>query len=185
MEKDHTKIRAAILIVSVALLVLCLERSRRSAPLPEADGPAAVMVEVKGDVSQPGTYILDTTPATVGFAAAMAGSPPGIPADIAHQKLISGQSLEIFRHERGPTVRFGRMPGAALLTFGLKLDLNSATLDELLLIPKMHPKIAAAIIDRRREKEWEQTDDLLEIRGVGPKTAQHLQDYLEITPHDK
>jgi competence protein ComEA len=77
------------------------------------------------------------------------------------------------------------MPGAALLALGLKLDLNSASLDELLLVPKMHPKIAAAIIERRQEDEWEQIDDLIEIRGVGPKTVQNLQDYLEISHHDK
>jgi competence protein ComEA len=76
------------------------------------------------------------------------------------------------------------MPGAALLAAGLKLDLNSASLDELLLIPHMRPEIAASIIEKRREKAWEQVDDLIEIRGVGLKTAQKLQDYLEISAHN-
>jgi DNA uptake protein ComE-like DNA-binding protein len=49
----------------------------------------------------------------------------------------------------------------------------------------MRRGIAAAIIDRRAEKEWKRTDDLIEIRGVGPKTLQKLHDYLEISPHDK
>ena len=75
------------------------------------------------------------------------------------------------------------MPGAALLACGLKLDLNSASLGELLLIPHMRPEIAESIIKRRREKAWEQVDDLVEIRGVGPKTAQKLQDYLEVSAH--
>jgi competence protein ComEA len=183
MEKDHTKIRAAILLVSVALLVFYLAHSRSSAPAPEA--PAAVLVEVKGNVSKPGIYMFDSTSATVAFAAATAGCSSEIPADIGLQKLVSGQSLEILRHEMGTTIRFGRMQGPALLACGLKLDLNSASLDELLLIPRMRPAIAAAIIERRREKEWEKTDDLIEIRGVGLKTAQKLQDYLETSPHNK
>jgi competence protein ComEA len=185
MEKDQTKTRAAILILSAALLVFYLVRTHWKAPLPAPEVPAPVVVEIKGGVSRPGTYVLDATAATVASAAAMAGCSSHIPADVAHRKLISGQCLEILCQEAGTTVRFGRMPGAALLALGLKLDLNSASLDELLLVPKMHPKIAAAIIERRQEDEWEQIDDLIEIRGVGPKTVQNLQDYLEISHHDK
>jgi DNA uptake protein ComE-like DNA-binding protein len=48
----------------------------------------------------------------------------------------------------------------------------------------MRPEIAASIIEKRREKAWEQVDDLIEIRGVGLKTAQKLQDYLEISAHN-
>ena len=143
------------------------------------------MVEVKGDVSKPGIYALDRAAATVGDAAAMAGCPWEVPAAVAPRKLISGQSLEVLRQETGIAIRLGRMPGAALLACGLKLDLNSASLDELLLIPRMRAEIAASIIERRREKAWEKVDDLIEIRGVGPKTAQKLQAYLEISADNR
>ncbi|MGA2400358.1 MAG: helix-hairpin-helix domain-containing protein [Syntrophobacteraceae bacterium] len=184
MEKEYTKIRAAILLVSIALFVFFLAHSRRSAPHPERAIPAAVMVEVQGDIPKPGIYTLESATATAAAAAAMAGCSCDIPADIARQKLISGQSLVILRHEKGITIRFGRMPGAALLACGLKLDLNSASMDELLLIPQMRPEIAVSIVERRREKAWEHVDDLIEIRGVGPKTAKKLQNYLEISPHN-
>ena len=182
MEKDHTKILAAILIMSIVMFVFFLTRSRWSARLPEREFHPVVMVEVKGDIPKPGIYALDSATATV--AAAMAGCPWEIPAAVAPQKLTCGQSLEILSHKTEITIKFGRMPGAALLAAGLKLDLNSASLDELLLIPHMRPEIAASIIERRREKAWEQADDLIEIRGVGPKTAQKLQDYLEISAHN-
>ena len=184
MNKDDTKIRAAILIMSIVLLVFFLTRSRSSAPFPERELAPAVIVAVKGDIPKPGIYALDSAKATVADAAAMAGCTCQIPAAVSPQNLISGQSLEILRHKTEITINFSRMPGAALLTCGLKLDLNSASLDELLLIPHMRPEIAAAIIERRREKAWEQVDDLIEIRGVGPKTAQKLQDYLEISAHN-
>jgi len=185
MEKDHTRIRAAILLVSFALLVFLPANSRRNEPLPAVEAPAPVVVEVKGDVSRPGITMLDRETANVAFAVVMSGCSSGIPADIAHQKLISGQSLEVIGHETGTTIRFGRMPGAALLACGLKLDVNSASLDELLLIPQMHRNIAAAIIERRLEQKWEQTDDLIEIRGVGPKTLQKLHEYMETSAENK
>jgi DNA uptake protein ComE-like DNA-binding protein len=49
----------------------------------------------------------------------------------------------------------------------------------------MQAGIAAAIVERRREKQWESVGDLIEIRGVGEKTVKRLQDYLEITHHEK
>jgi competence protein ComEA len=181
MEKDDSKIRAAILIMSIVLFVFSLTRTKSSAPPPEREVLPAVMVEVKGDIPKPGIYTLDSATATVAGAAAMAGCTCQIPAALAPQKLIAGQSLEILRHKTEISIHFGRMSGAALLAGGLKLDLNAASLDELLLIPHIRPQIAASIIERRREKPWEQVDDLIEIRGVGPKTAQKLQDYLEIS----
>lgn len=184
MEKEYTKIRAAILLVSIALFVFFLARSLKRAAHPERSVPAAVMVEVQGDIPRPGIYTLESATATAAVAVAMAGCSCDIPADIASQKLISGQSLVILRHEKGIEISFGLMPGAALLACGLKLDLNSASIDELLLIPRMRPEIAASIIERRREKVWEHVDDLIEIRGVGPRTAKKLQDYLEISPHN-
>jgi len=185
MEKDHRKIGAAILLVSTALFVFFLASFRRSAPHQGRAALSAIMVELKGDIAKPGIYTFESAPATAAVAVKMAGCSCDIPADLAPRQLISGQSLDIVRHGKGITIRFGRMPGAALLACGLKLDLNSASIDELLLIPQMHPEIAASIVERRREKAWEQVDDLVEIRGVGPKTAQKLQDYLEISHLDR
>ncbi len=181
MEKEHRKIGAAILLVSTALFLFFVARSRTNAPHPECSVVPAVVVEVKGDIPKPGIYTFESATATVAAAADMAGCSCDIPADIARQRVISGQSLDIVRNGKGITIRFGRMPGAALLACGLKMDLNSASLDELRLIPQMRSAIAAAIVERRREKAWEQVDDLIEIRGVGSKTAQRLQDYLEIS----
>ena len=184
MEKDYTKIRAAILMVSVALFAFLLARSRWGAPGPDRELTPGVVVEVKGDVSRPGIYALDGAKATVAGAAVLAGCQWEVPAALAPRMLISGQSLEILRQGTQITIRLGRMPGAALLACGLKLDLNSASLDELLLIPQMRADIAASIVDRRRGKAWEKVDDLIEIRGVGRKTVQKLEEYLEISADD-
>ena len=184
MQSDCLKIHAAILIVSIVLFVLFLSRSRWSAPLPDKGPSTAVTVEVKGDVARPGIYILDGATATVAIASALAGLPWKIPEPAASEKLTPGQSLEVLRKDSNITVRFGRMPGAALLACGMKLDLNSASLGELLLVPHMRHEIAASIIERRKEKAWEKVDDLTEISGVGPKTVQKLKNYLEAKNRD-
>ena len=179
MKKDNRKIRTAILIMSFALFAFLLTRSRWNAPILDRDLCSTVTVEVKGDVSEPGIYSLDRATATVAAAAAMAGCPWKIPGDTGSRKLMPGQSLEVLRGKPDATIRFGRMPGGALLACGLKLGLNSATLEELLLIPHMRHEIAGSIIERRKEKPWEGVDELTEISGVGPKTVQNFKDYLD------
>ncbi len=181
MEKERIKIQFAVLIAAVVLFAflgapaLRYDRARKPVVAP------AVAVEVKGEVAKPGLYILDGRGATVGAAAQKAGCGLKIAEPLVRVGLVPGQSLEIVRGKTGAAIKLGRMDGAALLAFGLKLDLNCAPLGDLLLVPHLRPAIAAAIIKRRGQKSWASVDDLVEIREVGPKTVQKLRDYLEVS----
>jgi len=46
------------------------------------------------------------------------------------------------------------------------LDLNSASQDELETVPKIGPKIALAIIKRRKNKKFIDVEELSEIKGI-------------------
>lgn len=179
MEKDCIKIQWAVLICAIGLFAFFLAAPYRNAHTRKSDTPPWVAVQVKGEVAKPGIYILDSSPATVAAAAAKAGLRLRIPQAAARTQLVSGQSLEIIGGKSGVRIKLGRMPGAALLALGLKLDLNTASLGDLLLVPHLRPGIAAAIVAGRSRKPWANLDDLLEIRGVGPKTIQKLRAYLE------
>jgi len=183
MEKDFKKTFTAILILSLLLLISFLIRwTMEKSAIPDRDSIDLVLLEVQGDVPKPGIYLLDRRIATVASAAAAAEYPWQIPGEAARQKISSGQSLAFFRKQERTIIQFGRMPGAAILAYGLKLDLNSASVEELQLIPHMSQNIAMAIVNRRRAKNWELLEELVEINGVGPKTAQKLEEYLEISP---
>ena len=182
IEKDCIRIQFAVLISAIVLFAIFFAATFRKAGSGKSDIEPAVPVEVKGEgVGRPGIYILEGPGATVAAAAALAGGRLKIPEAVARIKLITGQSLEIFRGKKGVGVKLGRMPGAALLACGLKLDLNSASLDDLLLVPHLRPGIAAVIVKRRSQKSWANIDDLLEIQGVGPKTILTLRDYVEVS----
>jgi competence protein ComEA len=142
-----------------------------------SDSPVPAIIEVKGDIPNPGVYLLGPEEATVAVALARAGLSGDIPSNAAPRKLTSGESLD---YHRGGEIRIGRMPAAALLASGQKLDLNTVTVDELLLIPGMRPQAAADIVKRREERIWAHVEDLEEIHGIGPKTLQRLKDYLEV-----
>jgi DNA uptake protein ComE-like DNA-binding protein len=73
------------------------------------------------------------------------------------------------------------MPAAARLTLGEKLNVNTSSEEELMLVPQMRAGFAAAIANRRPKSGWESLDDLEEIPGVGPKTVEKWRNYLEVT----
>ena len=137
MENDRTKIESAVLIVAILFFAFYFfagqnhVRKREIAP--------SVAVEVKGDVARPGIYLLEGSRASVASAAARAGARLEIPGALAGAKLCSGQSLDIADTKTGVKIKLLRMPAAALLACGLKLDINSASLDDLLLISHLPP----------------------------------------------
>ena len=171
------RIPTAILLLSIIICIILVMRTRWTERPVSQDSPVPVIIEVKGDIPGPGVYLLGQGEATVAGALARAGLSGDVPSDAASRKLTSGDSID---YNRSGEIRIGRMPAAALLSSGQKLDLNTATVDELLLIPGMRPQIAADIVRRREERAWERVNDLEEIRGVGPKTLQRLKDYLEV-----
>lgn len=60
-----------------------------------------------------------------------------------------------------------------------KIDVNSATLDQLQELKGIGPKLAQAIIDGRPYKTVE---DLLEVKGIGEKKLEAIKDLIEVKP---
>jgi comEA protein len=63
-----------------------------------------------------------------------------------------------------------------------KIDVNSATQEELETLPGIGPKYAQAIIEGR---PYEKVEDLLRVKGIGEKTLAKLKDLVEAKPIEK
>lgn len=65
----------------------------------------------------------------------------------------------------------------------LRLDLNSATVEELVALPGIGPKRAQAIINLRSQQgRFRCIEDLLRVRGIGRKTLKLIEPYVFASP---
>ncbi len=62
-----------------------------------------------------------------------------------------------------------------------KIDLNTATLQQLQLLPGVGPTIAQRILDYRSEVGgFENIEQIMEVKGIGEKTFEALKDYIKV-----
>lgn len=108
------------------------------------------------------------------------------PADSASSLLVDASgSRNAARAVRGGGA-VGRDPSSAGLAGGVarndsdlrdsRIDLNSASSQELQQLPRIGPKTAERIIEfRATYGPFRSVDDLVQVRGIGPKTLERLR----------
>lgn len=72
----------------------------------------------------------------------------------------------------------GAMTGASALLFRRRLDINNASVTDLSAVPGISESTAQAIIAFRKQKKFNNINELNNIPGIGPKTVQSLRPYL-------
>jgi competence protein ComEA len=60
-----------------------------------------------------------------------------------------------------------------------KVNINTATLEQLEMLPRIGTKTAQSIIEYRTQNGlFEKADDLTKVRGIGEKTVEELQNFI-------
>lgn len=150
---------------------------------------ASLIVDIKGAVASPGVYTLDAD-ARVYQAIGMAGGllPEADAKQVnGAQKLADG--MMIYIPLKGETLAqtegasLGSAAGGGLLIAGAqekeatKINLNTATAEQLQTIPGIGPRKAEAIIQYREENgPFKTIEGLTNIAGIGAKTVEKMRD---------
>jgi len=64
---------------------------------------------------------------------------------------------------------------------GQKVNINSATAAELAYLPRLGAKVAARIVEHRKEKPFARPEDLMEVKGIGEKLFVTLKPYVAVS----
>lgn len=80
--------------------------------------------------------------------------------------------------------------GAAALGFGenadtpaasKKVNINTASSEQLAYLPRIGAKVADRIVERRKEKPFARPEELMEVKGIGEKLFLSLKPYISVT----
>lgn len=77
------------------------------------------------------------------------------------------------------------LTGSQRLLFGWPIPLNLATAEDLEALPGIGPTRAAALVaDREGRGRFERIEDLVRVRGIGPRTVERLRSSLVVAAPD-
>lgn len=165
-----------LIAVGAAVLMSALSSAGRASVVPAAaasrapDPRPAVLVHVLGEVRRPGIYTLGDGARVVDAIAAAGGftdRADGAAVNLA-RRVADGEQLRVPAVGEGPAAT-GAAPG--------RIDLNSATAEQLATLPRIGPAMAARIVEwREKNGGFSSADDLLDVPGLGDKTVAQLRD---------
>lgn len=62
-----------------------------------------------------------------------------------------------------------------------RVNINTATAAELAYLPRLGAKVAARIVEHRKEKPFARPEDLMEVKGIGEKLFTTLKPYVAVS----
>ena len=147
-------------------------------------GQGEVVVDVTGRVRSPGLVTLPAGSRVADAVAAAGGLRPGTdstglnlarPLVDGEQVLVGVRSASWPQQPEPPQVAVGGVPAAA------PVDVNTATLEQLDVLPGIGPVTAQAILDwRTAHGAFTTVDELLEVDGIGEVTLADIRDLVTV-----
>lgn len=198
MLMEYLKKSAFFFVIGISVILFLVFQHKNSAdpnpemtPVPEPETgkeatedtaveDSVMVVDVKGAIKKPGIYEVPAD-ARVNDVIEMAGGfmkqADQSMVNLA-QKVQDEMVIAIPKKGESPN-----NPDAVANTTDTqgKVNLNKAEQAEIETLPGIGPSKAQAIIDYREENGlFQNMDDLLEISGIGEKTLENLEDYVQV-----
>ena len=142
-------------------------------PLRPPPAPAPLSVHITGSVVSPGVYDLPQGSRVVDAINAAGGFLPIADQEQVNLAAILEDGSKINIEKRAAYSSGGGGSG--------RININTATLDELDTLPGIGPSTAQAIIDHRRQfGNFQRTDELTDVSGIGPSTYDRIKDLITV-----
>ncbi|MGA2491049.1 MAG: ComEA family DNA-binding protein [Anaerolineales bacterium] len=161
-------------LLAAGIIWLAVSRPRGEAItlLPTAT-PGSLTVYVSGAVATPGVYSLPDGSHVDDAVKAAGGSLPGAELNNINLavQLTDGQQINVPGIVDTSHVNAGRV------------NINTATVDDLDTLPGIGPTTAQAIVDYRLQHgPFQVIQDIQNVPGIGPATFAQIQNYINVGP---
>jgi len=165
--------RILFIFATLILVLLYFRFYHRSLSPPPQEIPKEIVIEVLGEVRNPGIHLFQNPP-TVREAIDKAGGLKEVAlfdTGATAETLETGTLLTILKESsRDIKVKLGRMEARKLLVFSLPLDLNRVSVEDLCLIPGIGESLAQEILAyREKRRGFRSVEELKNVKGIGEK----------------
>ena len=178
---------AGALLVGVALWVAAPPRGEPIVllPPPPTSTPTSLVVDVVGAVRRPGVYTLPHGSRVRDAIAAAGGFLPSAVAEAINLAAFLEDGMRIFVPAAQMPTSVVRTPTVVPLTTATssnalpRINVNTATAEELEALPRIGPALAQRIIAyRQAHGPFQKVDDLLAVKGIGPALLETIRPYV-------
>ncbi|UCG14071.1 MAG: helix-hairpin-helix domain-containing protein [Deltaproteobacteria bacterium] len=186
---NHFSRSQTVAIILVSILLLCflvwrqLYTFRDSEESPQLS-PMGVVIQVSGQVRQPGIYSLSRPVSVIEVLTRAGGLTSGLKPEPqwATQQVTHGRLVHITSGQPNVAhLRLGWMEVPSLLVLGLGLDVNEATTSELAQVPGVSLGLAERIVAyRSRVGGFSRLEELVGVKGIGPVGLERLRRDLRV-----
>jgi competence protein ComEA len=153
-------------------------------PSPSEETVKEIVVEVSGEVRNPGVYLFQNPPNLKEAIDRAGGLKEPARFDTASSSEILGTgSLLAVEKEKSPEIKIklGRMAANKLLVFSIALDLNRVSMEDLCLIPGIGESLAQEIVAyRQRRRGFRSVEELKNVKGIGEKKYKSIKNFFAL-----
>jgi competence protein ComEA len=181
-------------IVVFAVIYVILKRPEPTSPplvitlqprptaIPPTPTPASINVYVTGAVKKPDVYTLPLNSNVKDAITAAGGAPADADLDRINLASRLSDQMQVYvprKGEAAPPPPNGSGPDAATE----KININTASVEELDKLPGIGPSLAKAIVDyRTKNGPFKQIEDINVVKGIGDALFEKIKDQITIGP---
>jgi competence protein ComEA len=157
-------------------------------PAPRANSQGAqIQVQVAGAITQPGVYTLTLGSRVSDALDAAGGARPDANLDEINLalRLNDGDAIEVPTRAAAVELSMPVTPTpsgvSGAMTPRLKIDINTATVEQLDTLPRIGPALAQRIVDYRTQQgPFKKIEDIKNVKGIGDAVFEDLKDLIAV-----
>jgi competence protein ComEA len=173
-------ILVAIIVLGAASLIYTVDRNKNKIEAPKLE---ELTVDIEGAVKNPGVYKLKDGSIIQDLINLAGGLNESADNDLMAKEINRSEMLKNNQKILIPIMAqiSQQVAGANTETASTdKINLNTASLEQLDSLPGIGPVYAQRIIDYRQKKSFSSIEEIMEIQGIGEKTFEKFKDLITI-----